>query len=103
MTDVADPPPPVTVTLPAWLITMTVLTGEEIRYSVVDRCVPGIDRPGLGLAEAGLAALVVWHPAKAPPMRPAVSVRPPIRAVARQIAVPECRSISAKYRGPASS
>jgi hypothetical protein len=88
------PPVPETVMLPAWLITTTVLTGDEIWYTVVALCVPGIDRLGLALAaaaceaavdpvadaDAGLAALPEWHPASASPSRltrPAISARPP--------------------------
>jgi hypothetical protein len=41
--------------LPTWLITTTVLTGDETWYTVVDLCVPGIDRPGLALAVTALA------------------------------------------------
>src|ERR1700683_313148 len=76
VTDVAGPLPPVTVTLPAWLITTTVLTGDEIWYTVVNLCVPGIDRLGLTVAAAacaagaGLAAVVAWHPASASPRSP---------------------------------
>ena len=52
VTEMAGPLPPVTATLPAWLVTMTVLTGTEIWYTVVALCVPGIDTPGLALADS---------------------------------------------------
>jgi hypothetical protein len=42
----------------AWLITTTVLTGDEIWYTVVALCVPGIDRLGLALAAAASDAAV---------------------------------------------
>jgi hypothetical protein len=42
--------------LPAWLITTTVLTGDEIWYTAVALCVPGIDRLGLALAAAACDA-----------------------------------------------
>src|SRR5690242_21660147 len=58
--------------LPTWLITTTVLTGEEIRYTVADLCVPGTERPESGLAEAWPEILTgepawtsTWHPARA--------------------------------------
>jgi hypothetical protein len=57
---------------------MTILTGTEIWYTAVALCVPGIDTPGLALAEAdegvadegvaeadeGVAELDVLHPAR---------------------------------------
>ena len=43
MTDVAGPFPPMTVTSPTWLTTTSVPTGEEIWWTAVALCVPGID------------------------------------------------------------
>jgi hypothetical protein len=63
-----------------------VLTGDEIWYTVVDSCVPGIDRLGLAVAAAacaedvaagaGLAAVAAWHPASARPKNPRSPSRP---------------------------
>ena len=63
----AGPLPPVTATLPAWLVTMTVLTGTEIWYTAVALCVPGIDTPGLALAEADEGGARWPRPTKAWP------------------------------------
>jgi hypothetical protein len=103
VTDVPVPPRPEMVTLPAWLITTTAATGDEIWYTVVALCVPGIDRLGLALAaaacdpavdaDAGLAALPDWHPASASPSRltrPAISARP-LSGHGRRIAAPARR------------
>jgi hypothetical protein len=72
--------------LPRWPVITTVLTGDEIWYAVVVRCVPGTEKPGLALAGpgpaddvAGLALPVAWHPARTSPASPVISASDPAR------------------------
>jgi hypothetical protein len=64
---------------------MTVLTGTEIWYTAVALCVPGIDTPGLALADEGeadegeadegVAEPDVLHPARSSAISVTASVR----------------------------